>query len=110
MASHMQILALSSFFTLSLPIEYAETVKGLRWLIPHVNTPWQKHEATNLTNFGTNVQPDLAVNIRRRRRHLLLVDQLVPASQREIQDESVNFSPTIMTNHQDRESVSFLFS
>ena len=68
MAGHMQIFALSEFLAVSLPIEYIETARGLRWLVPHVTTPWQSNaDANNFTNFGTNVSPaDVAVRLRRR--------------------------------------------
>ena len=64
----MQIFALSEFLAVSLPIEYIETARGLRWLVPHVNTPWQANadDANNFTNFGTNVSPaddDVAVRL-----------------------------------------------
>lgn len=68
MAGHMQIFALSEFLALSLPIEYIETARGLRWLVPHVNTPWQSNaDSNNFTNVGTNVSTtEVAVSLQRR--------------------------------------------
>lgn len=66
MAGHMQVLALTSFLAVSLPVEYVETANGLQWLIPHVSTPWQKNEDTNYTtSFASNVQANLTLNVRR---------------------------------------------
>ncbi|CAM6127196.1 unnamed protein product [Calypogeia fissa] len=42
MATHLQVFALSDWLCTSLPVEYRETTRGLRWMIPHVNPPWQK--------------------------------------------------------------------
>ena len=63
----MQVLALTTFLAVSLPVEYYETVNGLQWLIPHVTTPWQKNEDVNFTtSFATaNVQTNLTLSIRR---------------------------------------------
>ncbi|CAM6012995.1 unnamed protein product [Sphagnum balticum] len=55
MAGHLQIFAFSHFLAVSLPVEYYETTGGLLWLIPHVNTPWQKDKDSNVTNFGNNL-------------------------------------------------------
>lgn len=66
MAGHMQVLALTSFLAVSLPVEYYETANGLQWLIPHVNTPWQKNEDVNYTTtFAANLQTNLSLSIRR---------------------------------------------
>ncbi|KAG0614713.1 hypothetical protein M758_6G198100 [Ceratodon purpureus] len=66
MAGHMQVLALTSFLAVSLPIEYYETANGLQWLIPHVSTPWQKNEDVNYTTtFAANVQTNLTLSVRR---------------------------------------------
>lgn len=66
MAGHMQVLALTSFLAVSLPIEYYETANGLQWLIPHVSIPWQKNEDVNYTTtFAANVQTNLTLSVRR---------------------------------------------
>lgn len=48
MACHLQIFALSDWLSVSLPIEYREVTSGLQWLIPHVKTPWQHDQPTNV--------------------------------------------------------------
>lgn len=74
MAGHVQVLALSSFLAVSLPIEYAETANGLQWIIPHVKTPWQKDD--NFTaGFASNVHTNLSLTIRR---SLLSVSHVPP--------------------------------
>lgn len=40
MIGHLQIIVLSDFFSENLPIDFSETVKGLKWLIPHNKLPW----------------------------------------------------------------------
>lgn len=39
---HIQVLVLSDWLSVSLPVEYSETTKGLRWLIPRERLPWKK--------------------------------------------------------------------
>ncbi|KAL2642981.1 hypothetical protein R1flu_010568 [Riccia fluitans] len=76
MATHLQVFALSDWLAVSLPVEYRETTRGLRWLIPHVNPPWQdQHNNTFLRNalFERQVQPQTPMMraITRARRRLL---------------------------------------
>lgn len=42
MVGHLQVFALSQWMAVSLPIEYLETTKGLQWLIPHAQLPWER--------------------------------------------------------------------
>ncbi|KAL6011560.1 hypothetical protein ACLOJK_002008 [Asimina triloba] len=44
---HLQVFVFSDWTSVSLPIEYSETTKGLRWLIPREKLPW-KHEDTQV--------------------------------------------------------------
>ncbi|XP_058093203.1 uncharacterized protein LOC131239494 isoform X1 [Magnolia sinica] len=44
---HLQVFVFSDWISVSLPIEYSETIKGLRWLIPREKLPW-KHEDTHV--------------------------------------------------------------
>ncbi|KAJ7525686.1 hypothetical protein O6H91_17G061800 [Diphasiastrum complanatum] len=44
LASHIQMFAFSEWMTVSLPVDYCETVKGLNWLIPHRKLPWEKQQ------------------------------------------------------------------
>lgn len=80
MASHLQVLALSDWLAVSLPIQYQEITRGLRWLIPHVNTPWQdSHASSSDTAFGSNVVtnlPTILQVLKRGRRGLLSVESL----------------------------------
>jgi hypothetical protein len=51
MAGHLQVFAFSDWLSVSLPIEYRETTRGLRWLILHAKLPWKMHEViTNTSN------------------------------------------------------------
>lgn len=60
---------------MSLPIEYHEVTRGLRWLIPHVKTPWQDDSGYNAaTDFGSGVEiyfPTILQSLIRGRRRLL---------------------------------------
>ncbi|KAL5717574.1 hypothetical protein ACHQM5_010557 [Ranunculus cassubicifolius] len=46
MVGHLQVFVLSDWISVSLPIEYSETIKGLRWLIPHEKLPWGKEKTS----------------------------------------------------------------
>ncbi|GMN57513.1 hypothetical protein TIFTF001_026618 [Ficus carica] len=46
MVGHLQVLVLSDWLTVNQPIEFSETAKGLRWLIPHQKLPW-KHDSVS---------------------------------------------------------------
>lgn len=41
MIGHLQIFALSGWFSVNQPIVYSETIRGLQWLIPHHKIPWK---------------------------------------------------------------------
>lgn len=75
MACHLQILAFSDWLAVSLPIEYHEVTRGLRWLIPHVKTPWQDDSGYNTaTDFGSGVEiyvPTILQSLIKGRRRLL---------------------------------------
>jgi hypothetical protein len=84
----VQVLALTSFLAVSLPVEYYETVNGLQWLIPHVSTPWQKNEDVNYTTSfdAANAQMNLSLSIRRS----LLSASHVPTGVGELQLQAVS--------------------
>lgn len=42
MLGHLQVFVLMDWISVSLPIEYSETTKGLRWLIPREKVIWRK--------------------------------------------------------------------
>ncbi|RDX85024.1 hypothetical protein CR513_33843, partial [Mucuna pruriens] len=41
---HLQVFALTSWFSTNQFIKYSETTRGLRWLIPHHKLPWKKFD------------------------------------------------------------------
>lgn len=46
MVGHLQVFVLSDWLSANQPIEYSETTKGLRWLIPRQKLPWRKDSAS----------------------------------------------------------------
>lgn len=50
MVGHIQVFVLSDWLSDNQPIEYSETAKGLRWLIPHQKLPWKKYSASSWPN------------------------------------------------------------
>jgi len=42
MACHLQVYALCKWLGVNFPIEFHETIKGLQWIIPHLDLPWEK--------------------------------------------------------------------
>lgn len=61
MIGHLQVFVLSDWFSVSLPIEYSEAVKGLRWLIPREKLPWRKGNSSIWPNHFSLVEKNLAV-------------------------------------------------
>ncbi|OVA09534.1 hypothetical protein BVC80_9101g56 [Macleaya cordata] len=45
MVGHLQVFVFSEWISVRLPIEYSETTKGLRWLIPRGELPWKKESS-----------------------------------------------------------------
>ncbi|XP_074334059.1 uncharacterized protein LOC141671666 isoform X2 [Apium graveolens] len=45
MVGHLQVFALSDSLSLTLPVEYSTTTKGLLWLIPRNKLPWTKENS-----------------------------------------------------------------
>ncbi|XP_017975918.1 PREDICTED: uncharacterized protein LOC18601011 isoform X1 [Theobroma cacao] len=43
MIGHLQVFVLSDWLLSDQPIEYSETTKGLRWLIPRQKLPWKRN-------------------------------------------------------------------
>ncbi|KAK7815890.1 hypothetical protein CFP56_001056 [Quercus suber] len=41
-ACHLQVIALSGWLAVSLPEEYYELTRGLRWSIPYLSLPWER--------------------------------------------------------------------
>ncbi|XVF16198.1 hypothetical protein REPUB_Repub10bG0011300 [Reevesia pubescens] len=46
MIGHLQVFVLSDWLLADQPIEYSETTKGLRWLIPRQKLPWKKNSCS----------------------------------------------------------------
>jgi hypothetical protein len=40
-ACHIQVFALSRLLVVTLPVEYYEFARGLRWSIPYFDLPWE---------------------------------------------------------------------
>ncbi|KAM1769804.1 hypothetical protein ACFX11_044822 [Malus domestica] len=47
MVGHLQVFVLSDWLPVNQPIEYLETTKGLRWLIPRQKLPWKKDNSSD---------------------------------------------------------------
>nr|XP_023928271.1 uncharacterized protein LOC112039619 [Quercus suber] len=41
-ACHLQVIALSGWLAVRLPVEYYELTRGLRWSIPYISLPWER--------------------------------------------------------------------
>ncbi|CAN1817520.1 hypothetical protein LINPERHAP1_LOCUS28074 [Linum perenne] len=50
MLGHLQVFAMSDWFSANHPIQYSETIKGLRWLIPRGKLPWRKGQSSMWPN------------------------------------------------------------
>ncbi|KAF9625909.1 hypothetical protein IFM89_027686 [Coptis chinensis] len=59
MVGHLQVFVLSDWISVSLPISYSETTKGLRWLIPHEKLPWKKEKIQNNDSPGQHYKLSL---------------------------------------------------
>ncbi|GKV26161.1 hypothetical protein SLEP1_g35510 [Rubroshorea leprosula] len=46
MVGHLQVFVLSDWILAEAPIEYSETTRGLRWLIPRQKVPWKKNTSS----------------------------------------------------------------
>lgn len=47
MVGHLQVFALTSWFSTNQPIRYSETTRGLWWLIPHHKLPWNDFDPSS---------------------------------------------------------------
>lgn len=59
---------------MSLPVEYQEVTNGLRWLIPHISTPWQDKGVTGTGSRNFTTTPTLLKDAIRGRRRLLAAE------------------------------------
>ncbi|KAA8548236.1 hypothetical protein F0562_004503 [Nyssa sinensis] len=46
MVGHLQVFVLADWLSVSLPLEFSETTKGLRWLLPRGKLPWEKESSS----------------------------------------------------------------
>lgn len=51
MVGHLQVFVLSDWLSVNQPIEFSESAKGLRWLIPHQKLPWKHDSASVWPNY-----------------------------------------------------------
>lgn len=56
MIGHLQVFALTSWFSTNQFIKYSETTRGLRWLIPHHKLPWKKIDTWKKLGWRSNGQ------------------------------------------------------
>ncbi|KAF3971824.1 hypothetical protein CMV_004602 [Castanea mollissima] len=54
MAGHIQVFAFSRWLAVTLPVEYYEFARALRWSIPYFSLPWK----TGRTHSGAPANPD----------------------------------------------------
>ena len=54
MAGHIQVFALSRWLAVTLPVEYYEFARALRWSIPYFSLPWK----TGHTHSGSPAKSD----------------------------------------------------
>lgn len=63
MVGHLQVFVLSDWLSVNQPIEYSETTKGLRWLIPHQKLPWKRDSASVWPNHIYLAEEELTVKL-----------------------------------------------
>ncbi|XP_002966003.2 uncharacterized protein LOC9652023 isoform X1 [Selaginella moellendorffii] len=91
MVGHLQVFALSERLTVrSVPLEYSESVRGLRWLIPHVKVPWEKDRPVS-DAFDIDSQPPPSLVETRWRR----LDAAMPLHGRKLGSNSSTFGPPL---------------
>ncbi|KAJ0988854.1 hypothetical protein J5N97_007210 [Dioscorea zingiberensis] len=66
MAGHLQVFALSDWYSTNLPAEYSEVMKSLRWLIPREKLPWNKETSLIWPNYSSFVTSDYVLEKNRR--------------------------------------------
>ncbi|KAL1314635.1 hypothetical protein HN51_041455 [Arachis hypogaea] len=55
MVGHLQVFALTSWFSADQPVKYLETTRGLRWLIPHHKLPWTDSDTSSSISEKENL-------------------------------------------------------
>lgn len=59
MVGHLQVFVLSNWILANQSIEYSETARGLRWLIPHQRLPWKRNSTSNWPNHFYDVTDEI---------------------------------------------------
>ena len=57
------MFVLSDWLSVNQPIEYSETAKGLRWLIPHQKLPWKKDSASDWPSHIYLAEEEVAMKL-----------------------------------------------
>jgi len=95
---HLQVVSLSGWLAVSLPVEYQEVTNGLRWLIPHINTPWQDKGVTGTGSRNFTTAPTLLKDAIRGRRRLLAAENRLDVFQhrgRQLGSNATLHGPTL---------------
>ncbi|GFS31083.1 hypothetical protein Acr_00g0015510 [Actinidia rufa] len=61
MVGHLQVFVLADWLSVSLPVDYSETIKGLRWLLPREKLPWKKESSSMWPNHLYQIQTNLVM-------------------------------------------------
>ncbi|XP_030937465.1 uncharacterized protein LOC115962726 [Quercus lobata] len=56
-ACHLQVIALSGWLAVRLPVEYYELTRGLRWSIPYLSLPWERETGRTRLVMGNSSLP-----------------------------------------------------
>ncbi|KAK9995585.1 hypothetical protein SO802_020271 [Lithocarpus litseifolius] len=56
-ACHLQVIALSGWLAVRLPVEYYELTRGLRWSIPYLSLPWERETGHASLVMGNSSLP-----------------------------------------------------
>ncbi|XP_075663392.1 uncharacterized protein LOC142632968 [Castanea sativa] len=56
-ACHLQVIALSGWLAVRLPVEYYELTRGLRWSIPYLSLPWERETGHTRLVMGNSSLP-----------------------------------------------------
>ncbi|KAJ3695643.1 hypothetical protein LUZ60_001020 [Juncus effusus] len=52
-ACHIQVFALTRWLATNLPIEYYEFTRGIEWIIPYHNLPWDSYSGDSFNGYST---------------------------------------------------------
>lgn len=63
MLGHLQVFVLSDWLSDRLPVEFSETTRGLRWLIPREKLPWKRKSSSMWPNHLLPTEAKTAVDV-----------------------------------------------